>query len=530
MSSQLSPKQWMSSRWLVFVLVFAWKAALLVFSAQPVPANDSFFYDGPVVNFLLNGNYVNPALAMAFPISGAEVFSAYPPLYQLVLLPWMFVFGTSAVSAMWLHLVLFGAYMLILLAIFKHLRTPSWCVNIAGGFLLVQTFHDRPDGLAHVFGMLAVYSWIRSRRFFAQKDSAKPSHGWALAAAALVVLCLGSSLQIGGIYFLWIAIGMLASTLAKEEKFPLAPMLVMVLVPIALVIYVASIHPNLWSGFLEHARQTPSLTGWRWPTTAELLKVARTVPGVIAIGVLLPWLWFKQWKDFESPADVAHELVVMTGLLTALAVVAACLVLVTSNMIGVAAYLQPLLVAAYLALRAALLPGKRSMRAQAVFFVLLMLLGSIRAVGMTTWGLICAADVSYASAIQRVQEEMGNLSQEGKPAVVLSAAYLYEAARHDDVNWIHSDWLAKIQPSKTGSDVEGLISLRPSKVILTQFDYYRRYEPVIAQLKSRPELVEIQLVNTARVAPPDSIKSLQKVVQHISWAPVIVTFAWRDKP
>ena len=83
---------------LVFALVFAWKVALLVFTAQPVPANDSFFYDGPVVNLLLHGRYVNPALIQALPISGGEVFSAYPPLHQAALLGWMSVWtGTRGV-------------------------------------------------------------------------------------------------------------------------------------------------------------------------------------------------------------------------------------------------------------------------------------------------------------------------------------------------------------------------------------------------------------------------------------------------
>ena len=90
---------------LVFGLVFAWKVALLVFTAQPVPANDSFFYDGAVVNYLLHGKYVNPSLAQVLPISGNEVFSAYPPLYNLVLLVWMGLLGTSALAAMWLHVV-----------------------------------------------------------------------------------------------------------------------------------------------------------------------------------------------------------------------------------------------------------------------------------------------------------------------------------------------------------------------------------------------------------------------------------------
>src|SRR5579863_5277633 len=108
--------------WLVFALVFCWKVALLIISVQPVPSNDAFFYDGAVVNYLRNGGYYNPSLALALPISGTEVFCAYPPLYQVVLFGWMSVFGPSAVSAMAMHLVLFGIYMLLLLAIFRRLQ------------------------------------------------------------------------------------------------------------------------------------------------------------------------------------------------------------------------------------------------------------------------------------------------------------------------------------------------------------------------------------------------------------------------
>ena len=76
---------------LVFTLVFIWKVALLVFTSQPVPANDAYFYDGPVVHLLNQGGYFNPSITLARPISGSEIFSAYPPLYQLVLLAWMSV-------------------------------------------------------------------------------------------------------------------------------------------------------------------------------------------------------------------------------------------------------------------------------------------------------------------------------------------------------------------------------------------------------------------------------------------------------
>ena len=92
------------------------------------------------------------------------MFCAYPPMYQAVLLGWMALFGVSAVSAMTLHLLLFGGYMLVLLAIFRRLGAPGWAAAVAGAFLLVITFDDRPDSLAHVFGIAAVYAWVRSGR------------------------------------------------------------------------------------------------------------------------------------------------------------------------------------------------------------------------------------------------------------------------------------------------------------------------------------------------------------------------------
>ena len=109
---------------LVFLLVFGWKVALFLLSTQPVPANDAFFYDGAVVNRLVNGGYFNPSLAVALPISGTKVFCAYPPLHEGALLAWMSVFGTSARAAIGFHLFLFGIYELLLLTIFKRLKMP----------------------------------------------------------------------------------------------------------------------------------------------------------------------------------------------------------------------------------------------------------------------------------------------------------------------------------------------------------------------------------------------------------------------
>jgi hypothetical protein len=44
----------------------------------------------------------------------------------------------------------------------------------------------------------------------------------------------------------------------------------------------------------------------------------------------------------------------------------------------------------------------------------------------------------------------------------------------------------------------------------------------------RPELAAIRVTDTARVPVPDGSPALQKVVQHISWAPVIVELSWHE--
>ena len=65
-------------------------------------------------------------------------------------------------------------------------------------------------------------------------------------------------------------------------------------------------------------------------------------------------------------------------------------------------------------------------------------------------------------------------------------------------------------------------------MLLTQFDYYRRYEAVLADLKLQTNVVAFQVENNTRIPSPDSIHSVQRVVQHVSWAPVIVRFNWME--
>jgi hypothetical protein len=507
----------------VFLLVCAWKIVLLAISAQPVPSNDAFFYDGPVVNFLLHGKYVNPSLALAFPISGTEVFSAYPPLYQGALMAWMKVFGTSAITAITFHLVLFASYGLLLLAILRRLQLPTWAIQIASAFLLIITFHDRPDSLAHVFGVAAVYAWVRSSPSLNTPGTSKTAPAWAWGIPVFVVLSFASGLQIGAVYCLMLWIGTMLASIFAREKFPIVPMALTALVPVALASLVAVRYPHLFAGFKEHAQQTPSLTGWRVPKLPELLKLFRTTPGVLAVGAMLPWLFIQRDKVVKT-SNVRLWLVTMACTLGALAILAGSMVLVTPNAVFFAAYIQPVVVGCYLTLVASLLTGGRLLQLQVWGLLALVALGSIRMVGMSTWGIACATDVGYPTAIASVRKELEGCR--GGTAI-LSSAFLYEGARHSDTRWIHSDWLKPAERGTATKELEGLIDLKPAKIILTQFDYYRRYEAVLDKLKARPELVEIQIENSAKTRPPDSYRALQQVVQHVSWAPVIVNLSWK---
>src|SRR5438552_2799639 len=220
---------------LVFALVFCWKVALLAFTVQPIPANDSYFYDGPVVHLLNHGGYFNPSIALARPISGTEFFSAYPPGYQLVLLAWMAIFGTSAVSACWFHLVLFGGYLLVLLAIFRHFAVPARYSNLAALFLFAITFHDRPDSLAFLLGTLAVYASARAQDPRKKSSSDSGANPWAWLASGFVILTLSTSLQIGSVYFACVILSTTMAWKILHRPFPALPLAAMFLTPMALI-------------------------------------------------------------------------------------------------------------------------------------------------------------------------------------------------------------------------------------------------------------------------------------------------------
>lgn len=494
---------------ITFALFLVWKVGLLGFTVQPVPSNDSFFYDGPVVNFLLQGKYCNPALAMVMPISGTEVFAAYPPLYQGALLAWMKGFGTSALAAMWLHVTLLGVFALTVVLLLRQMHVPALAVNVAGLFLFGITFHDRPDTLAQVLGALALLAVVR---------------GLYWPAAVFLLLTFGTSLQIGGIYALWVALLTAGATWLRPVKFPWAAALTLAGALVSLAALVKFGHPQLWAGFQEHVRITPSVTGLRVPRMDELLKVARTAPGIILVVLALAWLAVSGRINRERLRQSPALLVALGGALTALALMGGCLFVLTPNTIGIASYLQPMIVGSFLAAGMAGVRATTLRWTQLTPFLAAALLVSVRAIGLTTWGVACARDVSYETARAKVSLEMAAVPPSS--TVIVSAAFLYEAARHDKVTWLHSDWPAS--SAQANWELRALENLKPAKLILTQFDYYRRYETVMTEFQRTHPLVATHTTNLAHVRPPDAYPSLRKVVQHVSWAPVVIDFTWPE--
>ena len=491
---------------ITFVIFLLWKVVLLLFVAQPVPSNDAFFYDGPVVNYLLHGKYCNPSIAPVLPISGNEVFSAYPPLYQAVLLGWMKCFGTTVLAAMWLHVVLLGVFALAVLRIFQQLQVSAIAVNLAGLFLFGITFHDRPDTLAHVLGALAILATVR---------------GMFWPGSLFLLLAFCTSLQIGGIYALWISALVMAGLWLGKARFPWAPVGMFFIALFGLVGLVKFGHPHLWEGFREHVKVTPSFTGLRLPRADDVLKVVRTAPGIlVVIAGLLALLKRSGLRELLERSS--QMLVAGCGALAAAAVVGGCLLILTPNAIHIAGYLQPVVIGCFLGATKIECERSRLTRLMPILFVAAALLVSVRAIGITTWGWLCARDVDYARTIKQLNHELDSVPSGS--TVFISSAYLYEAAGRTNLTWLHSDW-----PNHAATHDGGLNAieeLKPTRLILTQFDYYRRYEPVIGLLRRYPEAPQVRVENLARIPPPDALPGMRKVVQHISWAPVIVEFSW----
>jgi hypothetical protein len=506
--------------WLGLGLVLVWRLALLIFTAQPIPANDAFFFDGAVVNWLLHGQYFNPGLAEAFPISGRQVFAAYPPIYQAMLLPWMSICGTSVLSAMSFHFALFSLAGFLVVTLCRVAFRLGASFTLAVLLLFGITFADRPEDLAHVFGLGAL--WFTVTSLDGRGRGLTIPTGMALA----LFCALYTSPVVGAFYCGAAFLTHAAAWCLGRHQIPFAVFTVVVALFAGITFFVARWYPLLREGFLENSRQTPVLTaGFRVPGAGEVLKLVRTAPVFLLAAACLPFIVAqrRRWLAGASGDVPGLSLMAGVGAMGGLLLVAS-MVLLSPNYVGYVLFAQVLLAAGLLTMTDKLaLGGRRSLR---VALICCLALVAVRAAGMTTWGVACARDVSHRRAHAILREELEPLVISNERAVV-SSAFLYEAARLSLRGAIHSDWPRDRRVETPDADVQALIRLRPPKLVLTQFDFHRSYSRTVEQLRQHPEWVSVHVRDTAGIRTPDSIPALQRVVQHISWAPVIVTLSWK---
>jgi hypothetical protein len=111
--------------------------------------------------------------------------------------------------------------------------------------------------------------------------------------------------------------------------------------------------------------------------------------------------------------------------------------------------------------------------------------------------------------------------------VLISSAFLYEAAEVGVKNPVHCDWYFDHAHWLSNSQIDGLVRLRPSKIVLTQFDYYRAFAGLLEKLRNQPDLAGVAVRDLAAIRPPDAVPAMSRVIQHVSWAPVIIDLDWK---
>lgn len=512
---------------LVLAAVLLWRVALLVFTMQPIPANDAFGYDGAVIHFLHGGHYCNPSFALMFPISGREVYSGYPPLYEAGLLLWMKVFGTSLLAAMTFHLVLFAASAWLTLALVQRFFPPAgrsaWAALLLFGF----TFGDRPESLAYVFGLASL--WLVTRQIQAELGTPNLAPGSRVRAAALtftLFLGLYTSTIVGAYFF---GIGFLACAAAwwwRRRWSWFVPFAGATALFAVVTLAIIKLEPLWWAGFMESARQqSVSTSGFHRPHALDLIKLVRTAP-VFLLGLgVLPLVLYRRQELIATPSA---WLALSAGiLLMGWILLGASVTLLAATYVSYVGFSQILLAAGLLAWCQQHCPHKLTWLQAGLAGCILLV--SVRAIGISTWGVACAAKNSYASTRTILDAELAPFVHTNQP-VLISSAYLYRAAELGVLNPVHGDWYFDHAHWTNGAQAAGLIRCQPPKLVVTQFDYYRGFAAVLAQLRERPDLVDVQVRNLAAVPPPDASDTFQRVIQHVSWAPVLVDLHWKSPP
>jgi len=501
-------------------IILVWRWLLFAFFNLPVPTNDAFFYDCPAIWWVDYGRYVVPVAAEVFPISGTEVFSAYPPLYQFTLILWLTVFGTSAQVTIAFHLFLVSLGTTLVVAICWQLRVRAVAALFAVLFTIGITFHDRPDDLAHVWGLISVLCFTLHRR--------RPGGAnlRALMTAGLLA-CFFTAPVAGAIYFIALACASFADTCLAGRQLIWRPFVLVAVLFWGIVLAIALLRPLWWAGFLENASTTKTVMAPSLINVTSLLKLLRTAPLFWIAPAWLGILYLRNRKLCE--ATESNHFPLAAGLAGAGAIVLATLmILIGSNNVAMLLYLQCLMAALLLEIQFRFWP-ERAKTAMAVLIVCILVL-SIRLIGLSTWGVLAAQAFDSSKALALVRQEVAAASTQTEPqSLAISSAFLYAAvdtpaAKSQRVRLFHSDWMVLRYPDR--SFAQSVPKTKPDKLILTQFDYYRNYTETIEAWRQKGLIKRIKVIDHASFPVPDANPNLQRVLQHISWAPVVVEVQW----
>jgi hypothetical protein len=345
-----------------------------------------------------------------------------------------------------------------------------------------------------------------------------------VGVSLLLLAALYTSVIVGAFYFGVGFIAAAAAWLARRKNSLFVPFIAVAVLFAAITFIIAKAEPLWWAGFQENARQTPVLAvGFRKPDVLEILKLIRTAPVFLLALGFLPFAFARRKQIFSANEPwlfLVAGIFAMGWLL-----LVADMTLLAANYVGYVMFTQIILAAGLLALCEKYF-SEHHCRLRGLMLGCVILI-SVRAVGMTTWGAACAWKNSYPRTHETLRAEFAPFATNGA-AVVVSSAFLYSALEFNVKNPIHSDWYFDRANWTNNADLDGLIRLQPQKLVLVQFDYYRAFLPLLQRLRQRPGLVKIRVRDFASVPTPDSVPSLQRVVQHISWAPVVVDLDWEN--
>jgi hypothetical protein len=260
---------------------------------------------------------------------------------------------------------------------------------------------------------------------------------------------------------------------------------------------------------------------------SDFNKIIRNLPAVLLVmGGLL--LMSRYSEAFRQQARTSRPLrLIGSGCLAALCLMAGSMFVLTPFTVFNIFYQQPVLVGGFLAILAATgWPGLKGQRLLYGLFFLALLQVSIRAIGISTWGVWCARDVSYTQATTRINQELDTLS--AGEIIFASGAHLYGIANRTNITWLHANW--PLPTNLANWQITALEHHHPAKLILTPIDYYMTYEPALRQMQQTRSDVQIRIITLTKIPPPEATPLTGKLLQYLSWAPIIVDISWPERP